>query len=155
MPVTIGILAVVLGLCFMAWMVNRNILAQHNSVTSCGIILGLLLVALQTMSVYSSLSIRWVSPLDSFFRGLSIFSLNIGVAFNTGCVVGAGPVAVFSVRQVLAPGFAVIMLIAVALKKIIWRRATQYWIESINTIGTVYSTLFVSIVMSAVQPWVC
>ena len=154
-PVTIGILAVVLGLCFMAWMVNRNILAQHNSVTSCGIILGLLLVALQTMSVYSSLSIRWVSPLDSFFRGLSIFSLNIGVAFNTGCVVGAGPVAVFSVRQVLAPGFAVIMLIAVALKKIIWRRATQYWIESINTIGTVYSTLFVSIVMSAVQPWVC
>ena len=46
-------------------------------------------------------------------------------------------------------------LIAIALKKVMRSQDTQYWVESINTIGAVYNMLFVSIVMSAFQPWIC
>ena len=154
-PITLGVLAAVLGISLLAWMVNRNILVQQDSVTSFSIVLGLLLSTLQTFSVCTSLNIRWVPPLDAMFRGISIVALNIGVTFNAGCLVGASPAVIFSVRQMLAPGCAVIVLIVVALKKVMRSQDTQYWVESINAVGTIYSMLFVSMVMSALQPWVC
>ena len=128
MPITLGVLAAVFGISILAWMVNRNILLQSDSVTSFSIVLGLLVSALQTFSVYTSLNIRWVPPLDVMFRGISVVALNIEVTFNAGCVIGTSPTVIFSIRQLLAPGCAVVVLIAIALgfhprseKGLLWR----------------------------------
>lgn len=152
--VVVGVGAAVLVCCLLVWLANKNILAQRNSNTSCAIIIGHMIGGAQTLGVFSSLTVRWVDPLKNLVQIASLFTLDLKVLM-AGCLVGSGPIEILVLRQLLAPGFACIILIILALKKTLRDRSLHYWVESVNTVGTIYLIFFVSIVSSAVQPFVC
>jgi len=118
---------------------------------------GILFTSLQAMGVFHQLSIPWAEPVKSLLRVSHIFSFEVK-ELRFSCVVGSSPVRSFALRQ--AAPLVVIPIVAttIAVKKYACcckNSVTHARLEATNAVGAIYTLFFISILLSALSPFLC
>jgi len=108
---------------------------------------------IQTLGVFQQMSISWFEPLQTLFRVVSLLSFDLKM-LKVSCVFGTDPIFSYAVRQMIVPMSVPFILVTLLIKKRD-KPNTVVPIELINTIGTVFSVFFISIVLSGISPMIC
>jgi len=149
----VAIIAGLVGLVFLTYAVNRDPITRSHAALSCVISAGILVSAVQTLGVFSQLSIKWFEPAKTIMRVMPLLSFDPR-SFKVGCLVGASPLSSYATQLAIAPMCAALILTIIAIKHRSIK-ATTVWVEFVNTVGTIFKVLFISLVMSTFAPVVC
>eukprot|EP00971_Amphidinium_carterae_P223325 4431139-Amphidinium_carterae.1 len=74
---------------------------------------GLIMTAIQTLTVFKQIGVHWMYPLDATMKAMSFITFNLE-SVRIGCVLGSGRVSGYLLRQCIAP--AAILLLLVLLR---------------------------------------
>lgn len=141
------------GLVVFSWSVGREFHRQTNMGLLVTALCGVSFSALQTMGMFSSLSVEWFEPLRSIFVVISFVSLDLRF-LHLGCIANIGPVTVYVVRQLIVPLSLPVVLVSLGAKKCYGRRL-DLKPEGLNLVGSFIGFFFTSIIISAVLPFMC
>lgn len=141
------------GLVAITYAVNRDPITRSHGALSCVISAGILVSAVQTLGVFSQLSINWFEPVRTVMRLFPLLSFDPR-SFKIGCFVGATPLATYATQLAIAPFCAIFIYAIIAAKKRSIA-SVEVMVEFLNTIGTIFKVLFISLVMSTFAPIVC
>eukprot|EP00971_Amphidinium_carterae_P141704 2807338-Amphidinium_carterae.1 len=114
---------------------------------------GLVMTAIQTLTVFMQIGVHWVFPFDVTMKAMSIFTFNLEM-LRLECVLGSGSVVGYLIRQCIAPGATLLLLVFLSVKKYFLPKTTLTN-EFINATGSLFNIFFISIVVSAVSPHSC
>lgn len=133
---------------------NRDILTQSGAATSTMILLGILFTVVQTLSVFAGFKIQWPAPIQATIRALVFASLDVRF-LRLECYIKVNLVAQFLARQFIAPVSIPVVMCALLARKRLSKSTAVVWKDVVNTTGTIFLILFVSLVLVAVAPFVC
>jgi len=151
--VTSGIIAL-LVLAMFGWIVNRNQLNQSNAMLMVVISLGLTVTAIQTIGVFTNISVTWEEPLISLFKVLALVSFDLQL-LKVECLVGQHSVRNLVIRQLIAPSAACYIAGIVLFKKRFFDPGLDLRIQVMNSVGAIFQMFFVAIFLSALTPLIC
>ena len=118
---------------------------------------GLLFTSIQSLGVFRQMAIPWVEPIKTVLEATQILSFELKL-LKMACVVGVNPVRSFALRQTYALLAIPFVMVALVMKKA-WlsrqRQTMRIDVELSNTMGTLYSIFFISIIISAMDPFIC
>eukprot|EP00971_Amphidinium_carterae_P138259 2739391-Amphidinium_carterae.1 len=132
---------------------NRNILMKSSNALLLTVLGGMIMTAIQTLTVFEQMGVSWMTPLDAIVKAISFSTFNLEFV-RIGCVLGSSRVSGYLMRQCIAPAVIPLLLVLLRVKKH-FRPETKLQNEFINSIGTVFNIFFISIVVSALSPHVC
>mmetsp|Transcript_7930 Transcript_7930/g.17576 ORF Transcript_7930/g.17576 Transcript_7930/m.17576 type:complete len:1446 (+) Transcript_7930:112-4449(+) len=155
-------LLVLVGLVFFDWAANREKITESIASASCAMVAGLTCASLQTMSVFSSLEVKWVEPMKSTLAAFSVLGFDIKLV-GIGCLIpgSSGPPRLILLRQLLAPVFSAGLVIIAIVRVVRKQGRTTYTpreeliVRISNSVGSLHMLFFISIVLSGVMPMIC
>jgi hypothetical protein len=152
-PIVLGAVAAITGLCIVTVAINGNLLMQTSSSMLGVVVIGMLVTGIQTLGVFSSLEIDWEDPLKGIFELMSVMNIDLKL-LKGQCIYGVSPVTNFACRQMVCPaGFPFAFLVLLVKKYKL--PETPLRMQFTNTCGTVMNLFFISVVVSAVNPFMC
>uniref|UniRef100_A0A6U9URZ9 TIR domain-containing protein n=1 Tax=Zooxanthella nutricula TaxID=1333877 RepID=A0A6U9URZ9_9DINO len=155
LPFVLAVLGAI-GVCVaMTVIVNKDLLRQTKATMAVAIMLAITFTSIQTINVFDSLAMSWFEPIRSIMNALALVSFDISV-LRLGCLgfLSSSGAASFAMRQCIAPLGIPFVLVTLLVKR--WRNPeTQLFVELANTVGTLYQIFFMSIVDSALKPFMC
>ncbi|CAE8615264.1 unnamed protein product [Polarella glacialis] len=152
--VVVAVLICLLVLGFATFAVNRDVLKQSNSMTGALMMCGILFTGMQTLVVINSITLGSVEPISSIMRALTVLNFNLDI-LSLSCGFSIDPVSQYAIRQFIPLMLAFTIFVVCAGKKVLIKPELVLHTEFLNTLGTIFSALFLSIVVSALVPLVC
>lgn len=144
--------------CLMAFTWFDDVFPAKKSISrqNLAAVATLLMVSAQTMRAFRDLAVKWLYPLDSLLRGMSMFTGDFSVAkeLKLGCFMPDDPVASFVLHQFGVPAFIFPVVFSAFLK----HRCHPSWACTMtitNAAGTLVSVFHMSFVLSAASSVVC
>lgn len=134
--------------------VNRDMILHSNSMQSIMVMGGITLTAIQTMGVFRGLALQWFEPLASIFEVVTLVSFNLEL-LSLSCTVRPSSTMYYLVRQLLPAFTAGFLLVAVILKKRCLRPSLIIYVEFVNSLGTIFTAVFISMAISCILPLIC
>eukprot|EP00403_Amphidinium_massartii_P033208 CAMPEP_0178447836 /NCGR_PEP_ID=MMETSP0689_2-20121128/41642_1 /TAXON_ID=160604 /ORGANISM="Amphidinium massartii, Strain CS-259" /LENGTH=1568 /DNA_ID=CAMNT_0020072939 /DNA_START=10 /DNA_END=4713 /DNA_ORIENTATION=- len=134
--------------------VNKDMIKQSHSTITVAVITGLTLTGMQSLGVFSSLSLQWFEPMKTIVESLSVFGFDLSI-LRLSCQIGSSPLWNYIARQLVAPMAVPFVFVSLLIKKSFFNPNVCIWVELINTVGAVYSVFFISVVISATAPLIC
>eukprot|EP00443_Scrippsiella_acuminata_P042323 CAMPEP_0115362042 /NCGR_PEP_ID=MMETSP0270-20121206/102507_1 /TAXON_ID=71861 /ORGANISM="Scrippsiella trochoidea, Strain CCMP3099" /LENGTH=1452 /DNA_ID=CAMNT_0002784613 /DNA_START=28 /DNA_END=4385 /DNA_ORIENTATION=+ len=153
LPLVFVIVSVLVLLSAVTLAINRDMIHQTRWAVGVMVSLACLFAAIQTTSVYLALNMKWMEPLASLMKALSILTFDLSHV-KKECSMSIDPVSQQLARQLIPP----IFLTYIALVLVVKRRfapVTHLAPEFLNTAGTILMNFFVSICISVFDPLVC
>eukprot|EP00971_Amphidinium_carterae_P324256 6443771-Amphidinium_carterae.1 len=132
---------------------HGNILMRSSDALLLTVLGGLIMTAIQTLTVFKQIGVHWMYPFDATMKAMSIITFNLDMV-RLGCVLGSGSVAGYLIRQCIAPAATLLLLVFLRVKKYFLPKTTMQN-EFINATGTLFNIFFISIVVSALSPHSC
>jgi len=120
-------------------------------------ITGMLFTSLQALGIFSQMVVPWVEPVKTVLSLSQLLSFDLKL-LKVSCVMGVNPVRAFAVRQCVALcaiPFIFVSLLGKKYAPIVRKPQTRVAVELANAVGTLYSLFFISIVISALNPFLC
>ena len=96
-------------------------------------------------------------PAQSILNVAALISFDLEL-LKVACVMGVNPLRSFAFRQLLPVLLIPVALITLLVKKHApkcGKSATPIWMELYNSLGTFFSVFFISILISALDPFIC
>lgn len=124
-----------------------------NSV-AVGICLGQMVVAVQAMSVLSTVEVSWVEPAATFLRIVAVISFQLE-ALNFSCVLSeSNIVSLFVLKMCILPITAIILsLVFIIMRRVFHLKVTLD--SAINSLGLLFMVLFMTLSVVALTPFQC
>mmetsp|Transcript_60346 Transcript_60346/g.176392 ORF Transcript_60346/g.176392 Transcript_60346/m.176392 type:complete len:1544 (-) Transcript_60346:181-4812(-) len=144
----------ILALTMATFVVNSGTLQQQSSVMAVVIIIGIMFTGIQTLGVYHNLNVIFFEPLSTVLGFMQVFTLNLKM-LRMECMFPFSPVSQYLCRQLVPPICAVLIAVICLFKKVFLKKGMVYYVEYVNTVGTMFSIFFLSIVVSAMTPLNC
>jgi len=149
----LGLLAVVL----LTLIINKDeggILSSQASL-SCYLLLGLAITTFQILSVISRLEIEWFNPVSFFMNVLAVVFVDVKV-FNFPCLIDASPALDYICQQVVSLAcFPLVVIVLLLHNRFRGERKTYRLAHAINSLGALFSALFITVMLSALSPLIC
>ena len=158
-PMILSAFASILAVTAITLAVNRNAQNTPASSFAVAVVVGLLFTNVQTLGVVHTMDLPWEEPVKSMLRIGGVLSFDLDM-LKGACVTGVHPVRSFGLRQTPALLLVPVVLLTLLLKKCVLNFGNtsanvRTWAELCNTTGTLWSFLFISIVISAADPLIC
>jgi len=137
--------------------INRDVHRTPASSLTIVAITAMLIMSLQALGVFNQLSIPWHEPVKSLLHVSQLITFDLRL-LQSNCVFGVDPLRSFAVHQLLPVLVVPVIIGALFLKKKIFHtpgHAFGIRAQTINATGTLYNLFFISIVISALGPFVC
>jgi len=153
-PFVIVMILCFVGLILLALAVSRETIKQTGGMLTCTLLLGLTFTAMQTLGILDQLAFEWTEPVRTILQSLRVVSFDFKT-LKFACVTETSVLSEFLARQLLAPLCVPTIIAVIVLKKRFVDLGTRLVPEAINATGTVFSILFISILVSCVSPLIC
>merc|ERR1711933_652397 len=106
-----------------------------------GMIVGILIDAVQTMGVMGDFTMTFAEPLRSVMDIMSFAQIDLSM-LNVSCVNGPAPFLNYLSSQLVAPGAIIMVIVAMWLKKKFFRfrfkTSIDMWPGAINAVGVLF-----------------
>eukprot|EP00971_Amphidinium_carterae_P173938 3447829-Amphidinium_carterae.1 len=110
--IVVGVCAVLMASMAVRFL-NGNILMKSSNALLVAVLGGLIMTAIQTLTVFKQMGVRWMNPFEVIMDSMSFITFNLEFV-RIGCVLGSGRVSGYLMRQCIAP--AAILLLLVLLR---------------------------------------
>eukprot|EP00971_Amphidinium_carterae_P078687 1556696-Amphidinium_carterae.1 len=158
MPMVLALLFGSLAVVLATILINKDV---HKTPTSSLLIVsisGLVFASLQALGVFHQMAIPWTEPVRTLLRWFQVLSFDLRW-LKVACVFGVNPVRSYAVRQVVpllaVPTVFTSLLIKKSMGALRTAKSLTTYIDLLNAVGSLYSLFFISIVLSALTPFLC
>lgn len=161
--------------------VNSRLTAKMSTLTTTCVGFGSIVTLMQLTSVLHRLSIEWPDVLSDLFGAFAFFAFDLRF-MKPACIVGNNPMTMFFIKFLLLPSLAVWLFGVSFLTRLVTghdeaanvRRMLReaggekdikdepkspWWCmyrpETFNTFGTIYQAMFITVIMTIIQPMWC
>lgn len=152
-PLVLFALVSACALCLVAAAASRGARSQTHSQLAVFVLLGLSFTCVQTFGVFRQVKIGWVNPMDYVFKAVALLSFDLTI-LKFECFTQTTPLFKLASRQ-LTPLLCSPVIVAALLIMKFFVPTTEVGVGAVNAVGTVYSVLFISILMSCAAPLIC
>jgi len=154
--ITVAVLAL-FAVIIATILANRDVHKTPAATLMIVVVTGLLFTSMQALGIFNQVEIPWVEPMKTILRIVSLFSFDLKL-LKTQCILGSNQVRSFALRQLVAVGAVPGILFTLLIKKYgprFGKPHTRVVVELSNSVGTLFSVFFISIVISAMDPFIC
>jgi len=158
LPFFIATLLALIVLAVTSVVTNVSVQATPGAAMTVSAVIGVLVTSVQTLSVLNKMGAVWGEPLDTIMTMAGLVRLKSEV-LKVGCVTGNGPAMTYLYGQLVAPlSIPMVGAILCLMKYAFPIRSLAHvplLVQLTNTVGTIASALFITIVLQCVEPFVC
>ncbi|CAL1129696.1 unnamed protein product [Cladocopium goreaui] len=153
-PAVVAMILLLLAIGVLGWQMGRKISKSSKQVISATIIGTQAGVMIQTLGVFSDLSLVWEEPVRSLLQLMQLINFDFDI-IKMSCYVGTDdPLLNIVVLLLVIPTLTVCgALLAALLAR--WKGQQFSWPKYLNVVGLVFLVLYLSICMSLTRPIHC
>jgi len=159
LPLTLAALIAGAALVVTALVTNFTVQQKPGAAMTLSAVVGITVTSIQVLIVLDKLLVEWGPIVDSLISVAGVLSMQTHL-LKVGCVTGNNPVFKYLCRTLVGPACVPAIAGILYAEKLLVPRswsshALSLKVAMINTIGTIASSLFISIVLLSVEPFTC